>query len=61
MDDAQELGVERLSLERRKRTSGRAIDAIPQKRMSQACHMDADLVGSPGFQAAFDVRIISIP
>lgn len=34
------------------------IYLIPQKRMPDACHMDADLVGPSGFQNAFYIGII---
>ena len=54
MDKAQDPGVEGLSLELI-RTSGRSIDQISQERMSQTRHMDPDLMGTTGLQAALDL------
>ena len=40
------------------RVFGRTIDRIPKQRMSQTCHMHANLVRTSGFQTAFYVRCI---
>lgn len=33
------------------------VDGIPEQRVSNVCHMDADLMGAAGFQTAFDIGL----
>ena len=44
--------MERLPDELWKRTFLWAIDRIAKQRMADTCHMNADLMGSSGFQPA---------
>ena len=54
MDEAQDPGMKGLALELI-RAPGRSIDLVSQQRVSQARHMDTDLMGTARFQTALNM------
>ena len=58
MKKAQDHCMEGLPLEIGERTFFRSIDRITQKGVSDTAHVHTDLMGTSGFQSAFNIRII---
>ena len=50
--------MQRLSLQS-ERTLRRSVNQVSQYRMSDACHMNTDLMCPSCFQFAFDMRVVS--
>ena len=65
MDEAKLGSVQRLTMKTKflqqlaVRFSGSAVNRVADQRMADRRHVDADLVGSAGFQPAFDQRRIT--
>lgn len=54
-------GMKRLALQSLHRAFLWPVEPIAQERVTNMCHMYADLMGSPGFQAAFNVSVAVQP
>src|SRR5699024_12446758 len=60
MINSQNLRMQHLPFQPWKRRSGgRSVHFLPEKRMMKRCHMDTNLVGTPRLETAADVGEIS--
>ncbi len=55
MEESQRHGMQALPLKPEGLLSRRSIDLISQQRVTDRCHVNADLMGTACFQTAFDV------
>ena len=60
MFEAQHHCMQGLSL-KRIGASGRSVHGIAEKRMSDMCHVDPDLMRAAGFKPAFNIRVCAKP
>ena len=58
MDETKHLGVKHLPLGF-KRLFGRAVNQIANQRMTDGCHVYANLMGTASFQFTFHIGIIA--
>ena len=55
MDDAKDSGMQCLTLKTGKRNLCRSVNLISKKRMTDARHMNTDLMSPPSLQLAFHI------